>query len=153
MSGFTSMFSVIRTEVVTCRHLRCKKKNRKRYGSIWRRNSFPDKVSIEERPTIVDSRRRYGDWEVDTVIGRQGGVVLVTLVERKSKLSLIGLSINKTADAVKGAMIQLLSSFSSYVHTLTYDNGPEFTRHKEIDQELNSQGYFCHPFIRRAEFK
>jgi IS30 family transposase len=128
------------------KHLRCKKKNRKRYGVKHRQTSIRNKVSIEERPKIVDGRKRYGDWEVDTVIGRQGGAVLVTVVERKSRLSVIGLSNNKTAQSVKEIIVKLLSSLSSCVHTLTYDNGPEFARHEEVDKALDSNGYFCHPF-------
>jgi IS30 family transposase len=127
-------------------HLRCRKKNRKVYGRTRKINNIRNRVSIEERPNIVDSRRRYGDWEVDTVIGRQGGHVLVTLVERKSKLSLMALSINKKAQTVKDTIIALLSSFASYVHTLTYDNGPEFAQHEAIDRALDSQGYFAHPY-------
>ena len=128
------------------KHLRCKKKNKKRYGKKRYYNSISGKVSIEERPKIVDSRRRYGDWEADTIIGRQGGAVLVTLVERKSKLCLIGWSENKKSEPVKEVIIELLASFSAYVHTLTYDNGPEFAKHKEVDEALKSQGYFAHPF-------
>jgi len=127
-------------------HLRCKKKNRKRYGGSRNNCNIRNRVSIEERPQVVDDRSRFGDIEVDTVIGRQGGKVLVTLVERKSKLSLIGLSINKTAKAVKDVIIGLLASLSSYVHTLTYDNGPEFAEHEAIDKALKSQGYFAHPY-------
>ena len=127
-------------------YLRCKKKNRRKYGGSRKVNNIRDRVSIDQRPKVVDSRRRYGDWEVDTVIGRQGGHVLVTLVERKSKLSLIALSINKKAHEVKDTIITLLSSLSSYVHTLTYDNGPEFAQHKAVDKALNSQGYFAHPY-------
>lgn len=128
-------------------HLRCKKKNRKRYGGGVRNfNNIRNRVSIEERPQVVDERSRFGDIEVDTVIGRQGGKVLVTLVERKSKLSLIGLSMNKTAEAVKDVIVGLLSSLSSYIHTLTYDNGPEFAEHEKIDKALQTQGYFAHPY-------
>ena len=128
------------------KHLRCKKKNRRRYGVKRHCTSIRNKVSIEERPRVVDSRRRYGDWEVDTVIGHQGGAVLVTLVERKSRLSLMGLSINKTAQAVKDVIVKLLTSFSSCVHTLTYDNGSEFAKHEVINEALNCKSYFCHPF-------
>jgi IS30 family transposase len=80
------------------------------------------------------------------MIGRQGGAVLVTLVERKSKLCRIGLAINKTAEAVKEMMLKLLSPLSSFVHTLTYDNGPEFAKHREIDEDLKSQAYFARPY-------
>ena len=128
------------------KHLRCKKKNRKCYGGIRNNRSLVGRVGIEERPEIVNSRQRYGDWEVDTVIGRQGGKVLVTLVERKSKLSLIGLAQNKTAKAVKETLLQLLNSLSNHVHTLTYDNGSEFAEHQAIDKALGSQAYFARPF-------
>ena len=50
------------------------------------------------------ARSRIGDWEADTVIGKLGGAVLVTLVERRSRLSLIALAPNKTAEAVKAAI-------------------------------------------------
>lgn len=127
-------------------YLRCKKKNRKHYGGVRKNQSLRDRVSIEERPDIVTKRRRYGDWEVDTVIGRQGGKVLVTLVERKSKLSIMGLAMNKTAQAIKDILVRLLCSLSSHVHTLTYDNGPEFAHHKLVDKALNCQGYFARPY-------
>ena len=127
-------------------HLRCKKKNRKRYGGTRSHCNIRNRVSIEERSQVVDDRTRFGDIEVDTVIGRQGGKVLVTLVERKSKLSLIGLSINKTAEAVKEVIICLLSSLSSSIHTLTYDNGPEFAEHEAIDKALETQEYFAQPY-------
>ena len=61
------------------RHLRCQKQRRKRYGSPNnRRWKIKDRVSIDERPAVVDDRSRVGDWEVDTVIGRPGGAVMVT---------------------------------------------------------------------------
>jgi IS30 family transposase len=127
-------------------HLRCKKKNRKWHGKERYNQSLRDRISITERPEVVNTRQRYGDWEVDTVIGRPSGKVLVTLVERKSKLSVIGLSINKTAQAVKDTIISLLRSLSSCVHTLTYDNGPEFAQHVAIDKVLKSQAYFARPY-------
>jgi len=68
------------------------------------------------------------------------------MVERKSKLSLMGLAINKTAEAVKNTILQLLKPYIPVVHTITYDNGPEFSKYQEIDQMLNSNTYFCHPF-------
>ena len=124
-------------------HLRGKRKHRKRYGVSRKPSQIPDRVSIHERPSAVDKRSRYGDFEVDTVIGRQGGKVLVTLVERKSKLSFIGLSDNKKAESVKEVIIKLLKKISSCVRTLTYDNGPEFSQHKAIDIALKTQGYFA----------
>ena len=72
-------------------HLRWSgKKRRKRYGKKDRRGQIPDRVSIDERPAIVDTKERYGDWEVDTMIGKNYKGVLVTAVERKAKYSCIG---------------------------------------------------------------
>lgn len=127
-------------------HLRCRKKNRKRYRGSSNFTSIRNKVSIEERPDLVDNYERYGDLEADTIIGRQGGAVLVTVVERKSKLSFIGWSADKKAESVKKTLLELLSPLAGTLHTLTYDNGPEFARHEEIDKGLDTQAYFCHPF-------
>ena len=49
------------------KHLRCQRKRKKRYGSISRQGQIPERVSIEERPEIVDKKTRIGDWEVDTI--------------------------------------------------------------------------------------
>ena len=127
-------------------HLRCQKPRRKRYGSNDRRGQIRDRVSIDERPEIVDHRSRIGDWEVDTVIGRPGGSVLVTLAERKSRLSLIALSSNKTAEAVTAALLTTLKPLSNQVLTLTYDNGKEFAHHTVIAKALQAEGFFAHPY-------
>ena len=52
------------------KHLRCQKKRRKRYGSRERRGNIPNQVSIEQRPAVVEQRKRVGDWEADTIIGK-----------------------------------------------------------------------------------
>ena len=95
------------------KHLRCQKKRKKRYGQYSRRGQIPNQLSIDQRPAIVDSRSRYGDWEVDTVIGRNHKQALVTLVERKSSLTLISKVARKTTENVATTIIQLLKPFSS----------------------------------------
>ncbi len=128
------------------RHLRCQKPRRKRYGHYDRRGQIRERVPIDERPEVVEARSRIGDWEADTVIGKPGGAVLVTLVERRSRLSLIALAPNKTAEAVKAAILKVLQPLSAQVHTLTYDNGKEFAYHMEIAKVLKADGYFAHPY-------
>ena len=103
-------------------------------------------MPIDERQEVVEARSRIGDWEADTVIGKLGGAVLVTLVERRSRLSLIALAPNKTAKAVKAAILKVLQPLSAQVHTLTYDNGKEFAYHMEIAKVLKANGYFAHPY-------
>ncbi len=127
-------------------HLRCQKPRRKRYGSYDRRGQIKGRVSIDERPRIVEDRSRTGDWEADTVIGRPGGAVLVTLIERKNRQSIIALSPDKSANAVREAILQSLKPIASRVHTITYDNGKEFAHHLEISDALNAKGYFAHPY-------
>ena len=127
-------------------HLRCQKKRRKRRGSTERRGQIIGRVCITERPEIVEARARIGDWEADTVIGRQGGAVLVTLAERKSRFSLIIKAENKTATAVSNAISKAMEPHAANVHTLTYDNGKEFAYHQQVSDVLDAKGFFAHPY-------
>ena len=127
-------------------HLRCQKKRRKRRGSTERRGQIIGRVCITERPEVVESRSRIGDWEADTVIGKQGGAVLVTLAERKSRFSMIVKAENKTAAAVSAAITKAMAPYAANVHTLTYDNGKEFAYHQQVSDGLEAQGYFAHPY-------
>ena len=127
-------------------HLRCQKQRRKRYGSIERRGQIKNRVSIENRPAVVDLRSRVGDWEADTVIGKQGHSVLVTLVERKTRFTVAIKAANKTARAVTDAICDYLKPYQERVLTLTYDNGREFAYHEEITRELTAEGFFAHPY-------
>jgi len=128
------------------RALRCQRARKKRYGGRERRGGIPNQVSIEQRPAIVDSRKRFGDWEGDLVIGAGQQQALVTLNERKSRYALIAHVPFKTAQAVSDAAISLLTPFSACVHTLTTDNGKEFAQHQRIAQELDAGFYFAHPY-------
>jgi IS30 family transposase len=104
------------------RHLRCQKKRRKRYGVNSRRGHIPERRSIEERPKVVDTRRRVGDWEADTIIGQNHQQAIVSVVERKSKLTLLKKVERNTAELVEQAMSQLLRPVAAQVHTITSDN-------------------------------
>ena len=119
-------------------HLRCQKKRKKRYGSPDKRGQLKNRVSIDERPAIVD-------WEMDLIIGRLGGSVLMTAVERKTRFTVIALAPNKTAKAVKEAILGALSPLAAPVETLTYDNGKEFALHEVIAQQPQAESYFAHP--------
>ena len=127
-------------------HLRCPKARRMRYGAYDRRGIIPNQVSIEARPTIVASRRRLGDWEGDTVIGKGHRGALVTLVERKSRYTVIQAVPRKTAEAVRDAVRQGLAPYRDEVHTITYDNGREFTDHEGMARDLDARIYFAHPY-------
>ena len=126
--------------------LRCQKLRRKRYGIYSRRGTIPNQVSIDERPAIVDAKRRIGDWEGDTVIGKSHRGALVTLVERKSLYTVIRSVLHKTAKAVRGAVVDGLTPYIDWVHTITYDNGREFTDHEGMASDLEASIYFAHPY-------
>lgn len=127
-------------------HLRCQRKRKRRYGKPDKRGQIKGRISIDTRPTIVAERTRLGDWEADTVEGSKGGPVLVTLAERKSRLFLVGKALNKSASEVQRVIERLLTPIKDFVHTVTYDNGKEFSYHAEVSATLNAQGFFAHPY-------
>jgi IS30 family transposase len=128
------------------RHLRCLRKRRKRVGRYDRRGKLPNITSIDERPAIVDRRRRLGDWEVDTILGKRKGQAMVTLTERKSRFTLVSLVERKSSAAVRSQVCRLLLPYKSLVHTLTSDHGKEFAEHEEIARTLDLSFYFAHPY-------
>ena len=99
------------------KYLRHAKKKRKKYGTEELRGQIKDRRSIEQRPTIVDQKSRIGDWEADTVVGNNHKGFIVTLVERKTKITLIKKVKNKKAETVKEAIIEKLTPFKSLCHT------------------------------------
>jgi IS30 family transposase len=129
-------------------HLRCKKKRRKRYGAKTAgRGCIANRVDIEKRPAIVDSRRRVGDWEGDTVIGSyDGGAVIATMVERKSRYTVIAKSENKTTISVINGILAEMKPFSELMETITFDNGKEFSGHKRLTEDFGASIYFARPY-------
>ena len=128
------------------KNLRCQKQRKKRYGMIDRRGTIPNRLSIEDRPTIVETRSRIGDWEADTVIGKNHKQAIVSIVERKTGFTLIYKVERKTAQAVSQAMIELLKPYRKKVHTITSDNGREFAWHEKIAKKLKADFYFAHTY-------
>lgn len=129
------------------KHLRHQhKKYRKRYGSPARQGPIKNRVMIDERPKIVDKKQRLGDWEIDTIIGKEHQKAIVTLVERVSKKTLMGQVGTKKADFVTSQIIRLLDEIKPYVLTMTADNGSEFAQHECIAAALGANVYFAHPY-------
>jgi transposase, IS30 family len=131
---------------VLYKHLRLKKRRRKRYGKYDKRGQIPNRKSIDERPDVVAQRERVGDWEADTIIGKNHNQAIVSLVERKSKLIRLEKVTRKTDEAVRWATIRALKPLSDKVHTITSDNGKEFSSHEAIAARLNASFYFAHPY-------
>lgn len=127
-------------------HLRCKKKRRKRYGSYDRRGRLVNQRSIEERPEVVEERSRHGDWEVDTIVGKNNKQAIVSITERVLRLTYLRKVITKDAESVEQAIVRALKETGLSVLTVTADNGREFGNHENIARELNADFYFAHPY-------
>lgn len=110
------------------------------------RGHIKNRVSIDERPEIVDAKTRIGDWEIDLVIGKGHSGALVTVVERSTSFTVSKRINNKTAQAVTAATIELLLPFKSAVLTITADNGKEFAYHEQMTAALGAQVYFADPY-------
>jgi len=129
------------------KHLRCSnRKRKKRYGSRNIRGQIPGRVSIDLQPAIVDNKERIGDWEIDTVIGKNHKGALLTIVERKSKYTLMQKLSYKRSRLVADAAIDLLAPYQDKVFTITSDNGKEFADHERISKQLTAKIYFAHPY-------
>jgi IS30 family transposase len=130
------------------KHLRLsRKKRRKRYGSADRRGQIKDRISITERPAIVEKRQRIGDWEIDLVIGKNHKGAVVTIVERLSLMTLVGKVEKKESHEVREMIIRLLKPYKNKaVKTITADNGKEFSEHRKVSKSLATCVYFAHPY-------
>jgi len=122
------------------------KKRKKRYGSKDRRGQIKNRISIDERPKVVDKKQRIGDWEGDTIIGKQQQKAIVTLVDRVSKVVRIGPVATKHSRDVATIITGMLAPMQQVSHTITFDNGKEFAAHEKIAQALDIDIYFAHPY-------
>jgi len=122
-----------------------KRRRQRRYGTG--RGLIPGRVSIDERPDLVATRQRFGDWEGDTVEGTKGGCHITTHVERKSRYLLAAKLVNKTATVTADAVTRAFKSVPKKLrHTLTLDNGKEFARFKDIEKNTGLAVYFADPY-------
>jgi IS30 family transposase len=129
------------------KHLRHNaKKYNKRAGTNAGRGLIPGRIDISERPQIVETKTRVGDWEADTIIGAQHQGALVTLVDRNSKLLLVSKVNNTTKEIVTAAILKMLKPLKGFVRTITFDNGKEFAGHSQIAKTLEADMYFAKPY-------
>ena len=130
------------------RHLRRHHRRRriqKRYGAG--RRFIKDRVSITERPAVVASRSRYGDWEADLMLGGMGKGALATCLERKSRYLVADIVPDKTADSFNVAIKRSLAVVpSGFRQTLTVDNGKEMAAFKKLEKATGLNIYFADPY-------
>lgn len=117
----------------------------------------PKGTSIEERPFKPEDRSEFGHWEADTIVGgrniKKSGAVF-TLVERKTRFQLTIKMKDRKANTVYKAVKLLKKRYpelndyklSDIFKTITFDNGVEFSKWKDIEKYLKTKTYFAHPY-------
>ena len=127
-------------------NLRRKKKYKKRCSIEDRRGKVSNTTSIHDRPTEADQRSRYGDYEVDLIIGANHKGGLLTLNDRKTGIAKIRKIRGKNAKHIAKRIVQALSKEKANIHTITSDNGKEFAGHEYISKSLGIKFYFADPY-------
>lgn len=128
-------------------HLRtCGKRYRKRGAAKDRRGIIAGRVDIEQRPAVVEKRERFGDLEMDTIIGRKHKGAILTINDRASGMLLMRKVPRKESALVAKAAIDALRLWRPLLHTATSDNGKEFADHQLIARKLQLDFFFAKPY-------
>ena len=123
------------------KHLRRRDKRKQTKNANYN-TIHPDRI-IPEWTSDIKSRSRIGDWEGDTVYGAVGKGLLVTLVDRKTRYLCSGLLHNRVADETRKTIETLLKDMP--VHSISLDNGSEFSEFRALENNLNTEVYFAEP--------
>lgn len=117
-------------------------RKKKRKGKKFKKEIIKNRVSIEERPEIINGRKRFGDWEGDT-LGRikTDQAAIAGLAERLSRKILLT-KVCQLKYTIDGFKEKLNPYHNTFKNSLTLDNGVENVRY----EELGMSTYFCHPY-------
>ena len=94
----------------------------------------------------MEKRKRFGDFECDLIIGSGHSGAILTVVERVTGLGLMAKLKDKLSSTVSAALIKLLKPFKGRIHTITSDNGTEFSAHAAVSKELECEYFFARPY-------
>ncbi len=119
---------------------------RKRYRSRPARGVLLGKRHISERPAVIQTRRRVGDWEADTVMGHGTSHCLLTMVERKSGYAIIRKLNARNKAQATAAMQAVIRRKVGAFKTITFDNGTEFHDYKVLELRSKLRCYFATPY-------
>lgn len=128
-----------------CRHKMKYRHHKGRKRKTAGRTLIPDRISIHERPSEADGTR-FGDWEMDLVIGKGQKSGVLTMVERKTNMFLQTKLSSKKPAVVALAAWRLLLPYKAHVLTITTDNGIEFMNHRWLAKRIGATVYFADPF-------
>ena len=128
---------------------KCNKYRRTKAGNIRKqqREEISNKKSIGSRPDIVTSRARIGDWEADTIVGKERTARMLTNVERKSGYLLSDLLLKVTAELIRKSQVKLFKPIPrSKKHTLTQDNGMELSEYELLERQCKIDIYHANAY-------
>ena len=111
-----------------------------------RRGKIANPKSIHDRPIEVDKRSRYGDYEVDLIVGANHKGGLLTMNDRKTGIVKIRKIGGKNSKHIAKQIITALKKEKGRLHTITSDNGKEFAEHEYISKKLCIDFYFADPY-------
>ena len=129
------------------KHLRRKGRRYNKRGLLKTgRGQIADRVGIEKRPAVVFQKRRFGDLEADTIVGKDHKGAIVTLNDRASGMLKMRKTATREAAEVENAIHEMLEEWIPYIKTITSDNGKEFAEHKKIAENCQIDFYFANPY-------
>lgn len=123
---------------------RAKKLRQKRSSAYKRRSQIPNRISIHERPSEIETRTELGHFEGDTIVGKGKKTALVTLVERVSGITKIERVTQCAAEPVLHAILNMSQAIK--ISSLTLDNGKEFSKHESLTEQTDISVYFADPY-------
>jgi len=113
-----------------------------------RRGRIQDMVMIADRPAEVQDRAVPGNWEGDLIVGKDGKSAIGTVVERTTGfLMLVHIPAGKNrAEALRDGLVRKMGPLPDELRlSLTWDQGTEMGRHKEVRIAADIDIYFCDP--------
>jgi IS30 family transposase len=128
------------------KYLRCRGKKYRQRKNTTPRVIIKNRRDIKERPLVVEQKLRFGDLEMDTIIGSKQRGYVMTIIDRKTSYCWMAKTISKTAEEVTAAIISVLLPCKGFLHTITVDNGKEFAGHQAIEVALGVTVYFATPY-------
>ena len=132
-------------EITEKTHLR--RRGKRKYKNRSNYNTIHPEHTIHERPELIENKCRFGDWEGDTVFGKNGKNCIVTNVDRKSKYLVAAISPSRDMHAIRKAFMNAfrMAEVKLPIHSITLDNGSEFADFQGIEQDLSTTIYFADP--------
>lgn len=128
------------------KYLRHGRRKRKRGNYNDNRGKIPNRISIDKRPKIVSKRKRFGDYEVDLMMGKNHKGAILVMTDRATLHTKLKKLHSKDSKEVRDGIISSLKAIKYKTHTLTFDNDKAFTCHSEIAHKFKARTYFTRPY-------